>query len=46
MVTNLVIGDVLRIKMKTIKIIRNQKDMIIKIKNLKECATTAVRKGI
>ena len=46
MVTNLAIGGVLRIKIKKMEIIRNQKDMIIKIKNSKECVTTAVRKGI
>ena len=36
----------LKIKIKTKKIIRKQKDMKIKIENLMECATILVRKGI
>ena len=46
MATNLAIGDVLKIKMKKMKIIRKQKDMNIKTKNLMECATIAFREGI
>ena len=45
MATTLAIGNVLKIK-KTMKIMRKQKDMNIKIKKSKECANIAVRRGI
>ena len=38
--------DALKIKMKKKKIIRQQKDMTIKIENLMECVAIAVREGI
>ena len=44
--TNLAIEDAQKIKYEKMKIIRKQKDMNIKIKNLMECATIAVRRGI
>ena len=46
MATNMVIDDALKIKMKKKKIIRKQKNMKIKPKNLMEYATIAVRRGI
>ena len=46
MVTNLAIGDALKIKMKNLKIIRKRKDMNKTIKNSMVCATIAVQKGV
>ena len=45
MATNLATEGAQKIKMKKKKITRKQKDMNIKMKNLRECATIAVRKG-